>query len=415
MQIARRFEAPNAILEMVGRFDAQGADEALQAIESVTSELRGDLILDLEHLDYLSSAGVRVLLVAQGIMEAHSGRLRIVNVRPFVRRVLELCRITHLIEDGDEVVLRVWGARGSFPTPIAPDTVEAKIAAALARAKPKDLATADRFVKTLPPTQRGTVGGNTACVELRLADRLFILDAGTGIHGLGIELMKGAFGKGKGSAFLLLSHRHRDHIMGLPFFAPAYVPGNRFEVCGGHADLMDALREQQRPEFFPVPLDDMGAEFTCHRLIEGEDNPLAGIRVDVLRMDHPGDSFGYRLEYADRAIVYATDVEIKEFNPKALKRYIEFFATADILILDGQYSLQESVAKADWGHTSPLIGAELAAEAKVKQLLLFHHDPQATDEQLEESLDTTRDYLRHTAPESDCAIDLAREGLEITL
>jgi len=161
-----------------------------------------------------------------------------------------------------------WGVRGSIPTPAGPKEIRQKIIEILRLALAEGVRLENEnqlraYIGGLPPLKRGMIGGNTACVEVRSEaewEEALILDAGSGIRPLGLEMMKGSFGRGEGTAHLFLSHTHWDHIMGFPFFAPAFVPGNRIRVYGAHENLEERIERQQMPEHFPVPLESMGAE-----------------------------------------------------------------------------------------------------------------------------------------------------------
>lgn len=418
MNISTRREQSDAIITVEGRIDAYSAEPLANAVNQAVAELAGDLVLDLQGVEHVASAGLRVIIMAHKTIADRPGTLKVVNVQPSVRRIFELCHLDSILGVHDEMSVRIWGARGSLPSPIGSDEIEHKIVSAMAQATASDVGSAQaarQFVQGLPELLRGTAGGNTACVQVSVGDRLFILDAGSGIRALGLKLMTGAFGQGKGLVRLLISHTHWDHIMGLPFFIPAYVPGNRIQVCGGHENLEERFRAQQRPNFFPVQLADMGASLEFLRLAEGETHNLDDVCVSLLSMNHPGDSYSYRLEYGGKSIVYATDTEIHLAKTDPVQQYIDFFSEADVLIFDSQYTLEETVAKQDWGHSSPMIGADVAVEAKVKKLLMFHHEPTASDELLQRSLDDTREYVQHIAEDSQCTVDLAREGLELKL
>jgi len=415
MKIVTRKDGADRTMEFHGRLEAHTAEEATQHVQAEMEEIEGDLILDLAGLEFISSAGLRMLLVAYRTMLERRGTLKIINVQPFVQHVFELCRLSHLLSTGDPFTVRIWGSRGSLPAPLSPGEAEGKLLSALRSATPEDIAGEDaiqKFVAKCGPLARGTAGGNTACVEVRVGHREIILDAGSGLRLLGKGLMAEGFGAGTGRAVILLSHTHWDHIMGFPFFGPAYVPGNRIDIWGGHEDLEDRLCGQQDPRYFPVALSDMGADIRCRVVGVGTTQDIEGVSLRVAKMDHPGDSFCYRLEYDGKSLVYATDVEVR---PETVDDHVEFFADADLLIFDSQYSLEESVAKQDWGHSSPVVGADIAAAAGVKQFLMFHHEPTATDERLQRSLSSTREYIAHTSPDCGCAIDIAWEGMELTL
>jgi len=301
--------------------------------------------------------------------------------------------------------VRFWGVRGSCPAWVTSADIATRLTAALwqlgqEHSGPEisqllsDHDAINQWITKLPPHVQGVVGGNTPCVEMRTAsDDLFIIDFGTGIRALGHELAQAEFGRGAGHAHLFLSHFHWDHIQGWPFFTPAYIAGNRLEIYTAHEDLKDRLRRQQTAPFFPpASWDDMKADITY---TEMGSRPLllcdGRVRVTAMELDHPSRSYAYRFETDDKIFVYASDAAYPDLSTAAIQPYIDFYRDADLLIFDAQFSFAESYEKRTWGHSSAIIGVELALHAGVKNLALFHHDPNADDETLE--------YLRHVAEE----------------
>jgi phosphoribosyl 1,2-cyclic phosphodiesterase len=223
-----------------------------------------------------------------------------------------------------------------------------------------------------------TAGGNTACVEVVAGDTRIILDAGTGLRTLGNERMA----SGIRNSTILLSHLHWDHVAGLPFFTPIYVPGHRVEIASGPNGVMShdaAIRALFRAPFFPVEFDELGGVVTTRELRANDSFQIGDITITMARLNHPDPVYGYRLEHAGQSIVYATDTEHFACVDPTLKRLA---AGADILIYDAQYTPDEYPGKVGWGHSTWLAGADLARAAGVPQLVLFHHDPARTDAQL---------------------------------
>jgi phosphoribosyl 1,2-cyclic phosphodiesterase len=310
--------------------------------------------------------------------------------------------------------VKFWGTRGSIPTPISPTAIEDKIRRALKGAVGLDLSSEpaiERYLQHLPKTVLHTIGGNTACVEVRAGQQLLILDAGTGLRLLGYELMKAEFAKGQGVADFLISHTHWDHIQGLPFFVPGFVPGNCLTFHSPRVDLEAALVGQQTETYFPVQLKNLSADIRFHHLPTDAWSQIADVQVYPHQMSHPGKSFGYRIDYNGSSLVYAADSEYKRMDPTSTQVYVEFFRGADLLIFDAQYTLTDVLDKADWGHSSPLMGAELAHRAGVKRLALFHHDPLADDQAIYAGLKQAETYLAKRG--SDCQVVVASEGMEI--
>ena len=228
------------------------------------------------------------------------------------------------------------------------------------------------------PGSDKTAGGNTACVEVCAGDTRIIIDAGTGLVTLGNERMAG----GPRHSTILLSHLHWDHVAGLPFFTPIYVPGHRVEIASGPNGVMsleDAMKNVFRAPFFPVEWSDLGGQVSTRELKANERFTIGDITVTMAKLNHPDPVYGFRLEHGDQSIVYATDTEHFSCIDPTLKKLA---AGADILIYDSQYLPSEYPTKVGWGHSTWEAGADLARAAGVPQLVLFHHDPGRTDAQL---------------------------------
>jgi anti-anti-sigma factor len=313
--------------------------------------------------------------------------------------------------------ITIWGARGSIPSPLTPREVEEKICYAilgLPNIDTNDLEAIRAYVGTLPPLIRGTAGGNTSCVEIWTGGETLIIDAGTGLRELGMALMSGPCGRGKGRLHLFLSHPHWDHIQGFPFFVPAFIPGNHISIYGVH-DIEAAFEDQQCPVNFPVSLSQMEAEIDFVPLEVGQPFSIGQTRVNTIRNTHPGDSYGYRFEDQHNVLVYASDAEFKQLDEAAVKAHVEFFRNADVLIFDAQYTLVEGWQKVDWGHSSALIGIELARAAGVKTLVLFHHDPTYSDTELRRIRSNAVTFQNDDPSLPHCEVVVAYEGMMMDL
>lgn len=260
--------------------------------------------------------------------------------------------------------VRFWGTRGSIPTP------------------------GQRTVR---------YGGNTACVEVRDAtDHILILDAGTGLRELGIALN----GTSPLTVDLFLSHLHWDHIQGIPFFRPAYDPQSTLRLYGPvqHRPLKELLGLGMDDPFFPVDLDGLPVQLEIHEVESGSTRMAGPYRVRGAKIFHPAPALAYRLEADGRSLVYATDTEDPfsgEANP-----VVELARDADMLIHDGQYL--DTDFKPGWGHSTVATALDVARRARVKRLVLYHHDPDRTD-----------DALDRIGVETQRAADAAGGGIEV--
>jgi phosphoribosyl 1,2-cyclic phosphodiesterase len=276
--------------------------------------------------------------------------------------------------------VRFWGVRGSIPSPG-------------------------------PVTQKH--GGNTACIELRVGpeERLVIIDAGSGIRGLGNHIMKNDLPRGPISADIFLTHTHWDHIMGYPFFKPIYIPGTKLKVHGPVSFEDDPLEEvvggQMKYRYFPINVGELASDIEYIRLKEDPGIDMGdGLHLVTKLLNHPITSLGYRFEYEGKVVctcydtepfrnLFITDpddpnydevmaIEGEEVAAEQNSAVEQFFAGADLLIYDSQYTEAEYSSYINWGHSTMEYAVAAANRAGVKKLALFHHDPDRTDATLDE-------------------------------
>jgi phosphoribosyl 1,2-cyclic phosphodiesterase len=215
---------------------------------------------------------------------------------------------------------------------------------------------------------------------------------------------------------VFLSHLHWDHIMGFPFFTPAYIPGNTIRLHGCHRVMREAFERQQSYPCFPVELAKLGAKIEFVELEPGRRHDVAGVSVVPIEQNHAGRSYGYRFERDGKSIVYTTDCEHKFETLDEKYPFIDFFRDADLVIFDAMYSLADAMSmKEDWGHSSNIVGVELAQMAGVKHLVLFHHEPVYDDAMIAQVLDETRRYAEISRPGTGLRISSAYDGLEIAV
>ncbi|GAB6192956.1 MBL fold metallo-hydrolase [Desulfocastanea catecholica] len=303
--------------------------------------------------------------------------------------------------------IRFWGVRGSIPSPGS-------------------------------TTQK--YGGNTACIELRVGpdNRIVIIDAGSGIRLLGNALMANDLPKGPIKAEIFLSHTHWDHIMGYPFFTPIYIPGTQLKVYGPVSFEDDPLEEvvggQMKYRYFPINLGELASDVEYVRLKEDPDRDLGGgLRLATKLLNHPITALGYRFAYEGRVVCTCYDTEpfrnlfitdpdhpaydeamAFEGREVAMEQNLaieQFFAGADLLIHDAQYTDAEYGGRINWGHTTMEYAIAAANRAGVKKLAMFHHDPDRSDAQLDE---LAKMYCQ-PGKFGDTEVFYAREGMEIDL
>ncbi len=260
----------------------------------------------------------------------------------------------------------------------------------------------------VPGAQSLRVGGNTACVELRSNEGdLIILDAGSGIRALGQALTPDA--PRRVVATILISHRHTDHVQGLPFFAPARQRGNRFVIIGqqGMARMLEEIMSADGTDvFFPAMPKSTRADVLVKELKEGEPIVVGrSVVVRARRVEDPLGGMGYRVSADGHTVAYVTDLRHPQGGLDS--RVLELARDADLLIHDAQLTPEEHQTYPDWPHSSWDEAARAAQHARARRLALFHHSPDATDETLAHVERLAQGVFPNTF--------LAREGLEIDL
>jgi len=248
-------------------------------------------------------------------------------------------------------------------------------------------------------------GGNTACLELRIKDTILVIDAGTGIRGLGIELLREMPGLKLG-VDLLLTHFHWDHIQGLPFFAPLYSSDSevRFHSTRPARELRELLEGEMSHPYFPVSFDLLPAQ---REFIDLTKTPicLPHVSVHPFPMNHPQGATGFRIEAGSRVITHASDLEHGNAEFDAILR--EYAQGSDLLIYDAQFTPEEYPARKGWGHSTWLEATRVAQDCEVDRLILFHHDPSHEDVVMIDIVSQARKHFERT--------QAAQEGMEIIL
>jgi phosphoribosyl 1,2-cyclic phosphodiesterase len=231
-------------------------------------------------------------------------------------------------------------------------------------------------------------GGATSCVAVWsdvAGEPPFVLDLGTGARRLGEELHASRAEGDPLPITAVTTHLHFDHIQGLPFFAPALREGTVLDVHGPTppgGTLAEAFAHILRPPYFPLPLAQLPADIRFHELDDGE-LAVGSLRVLARRVPHVGPTCGYRVETAGASVAYVSDHQAPRALDSVDPAVVELCAGADLLIHDAQYTEEEFRRKAHWGHSTVGYAVRVAAEAGVRRLALFHHDPTHDDDQLD--------------------------------
>lgn len=275
-----------------------------------------------------------------------------------------------------------------------------------------------------PGSKTVRYGGNTPCVEVRTQDGwLIILDAGTGLRELGRSLLSRANGAPiKGDIFL--THAHWDHIQGIPFFGPIFQRGNHFTIWGSHSletNIDRVVRDQMNPVVFPVTFEELDATIDFCGISDGKKESRPGFTVSAFPVRHPGGALGYRFEGTPPgagAMVYVSDNELgsggKYETPVGWRsKLVDWVRGANVLIHDTTYTSEEYDHYRGWGHSTYDDAIALAVESGVKRLVLFHHKPERTDDELDERVEILRKQIADRGIELE--IEAAAEGMTLTV
>ncbi len=268
-------------------------------------------------------------------------------------------------------------------------------------------------------------GGNTTCISVQYGDDSIVLDAGTGIRLLGRELAKKLEINDPAHQHILLSHTHWDHIQGLPFFEPAYLPGCKLSIYGSPQKgrfLASILQGQMDNNYFPIKMSELAAKIAIHE-VSDQTIKIGEISIKIQeQICHPGGSLRFCIEAGNKKIIFSTDVELDAIfradKPSAdtdamAAEYRDFISGADLMIADGQYTEKEYESKKGWGHTSIPLLLQIAHEQKVKQLVVTHHDPDHSDQFIDELWHKYAPQYRNTTP--SMKLLWAREGSTIVV
>jgi phosphoribosyl 1,2-cyclic phosphodiesterase len=316
--------------------------------------------------------------------------------------------------------IRFWGTRGSIPVALTSADIRDKLAQALVQSSGR---TFDSYEEAhayasaeldWPITH--TFGGHTPCVELDIGnDEYFVCDMGSGARPFGVHVLARQ-ARRPATVNVFMSHIHWDHIMGFPFFGPAYVPGTKIRIHGCHEVVEQAYRLQQAAPCFPVDFSQLAASIEFVRLEPDRPYEVSGLTVTPHLQLHSGDSYGYRFEKDGKVVVYSTDSEHKLENRAEAEGFAHFFRNADVVIFDAMYALAEAISvKADWGHSSNIVGVELCQMARARHLVLFHHEPANDDATLSSLLNEARRFEELTRGDHVLKVSAAYDGLEIEL
>lgn len=321
--------------------------------------------------------------------------------------------------------VNLHGVRGSLPSPLRNKEYREKILTILriyernrSRGKIGPNSNLQQFFSSLPMHLKFTAGGDTTCVSVEsFNNNTYIIDFGTGCRVLGDSMVpKILSSNGNFVINAFVTHTHWDHIQALPFFKPLYFPQVTIRFHSPYEDLEERLIGQMKKEYFPVTFQGTASKkefilFKPGEILEFENKKLL---VETHPLKHPGGSYAYKFTENGKRFIFATDAEFTGEDWDYIREISPFFLGADLMVLDSQYTLDESFTKFDWGHTSYTMAVNVANHWQVRNLVLTHHEPSYSDKKVFSILEDAQEHLSHLKG-SNLKIYLAREGMSFTI
>lgn len=306
--------------------------------------------------------------------------------------------------------IKFWGVCGSVPSPLTTEKFRRKVSSIVQRITPEDLETPEmreKFLAQLPVSLFSVTGGNTPCIEIRPDDdTLIIVDGGTGLHELGRHLEESC--SGIRECHIFLTHFHWDHIQGIPFFRPAFDREWKITFYSPDEKLESILREQMKMPYSSVEMSEMKADIRF--VVLRHKISFSGCDVSFRKILHPGGCYAYRFSENGKNLIVATDMELREEDFADTDENSEFYRSADMIILDSHYGPNETAGIRDRGHSSNCLGVDFTGKWGIRNLVLFHYNPDFNDTRISDLLTSAQWYSRHI-PGFGAGIILAREGL----
>jgi phosphoribosyl 1,2-cyclic phosphodiesterase len=291
--------------------------------------------------------------------------------------------------------VKLWGIRGSLPAPLTPEQVKLQKITVIEKylsARDKGAITPAEFVNNLPVHEAGGFGGHTSCIEVSSVKTRILIDGGSGIRCFGDHFMRESTVLGRAKIDIFMTHFHWDHLIGLPFFTPVFIPGNEIHFYAVQPDLEQNIRRIFSKPNFPVDYASLGAKIFFHSLRPREPYAIGDMQVTPYLLDHPDPCWGFRVECNGKVFSHTVDNECTRMSREQLGADLPLYQNVDLMTFDAQYSFLEAAERINWGHSSGPIGIDLALRENIKRILFIHHDPGATDAKIARIENETRDY-----------------------
>lgn len=324
------------------------------------------------------------------------------------------------------LAVKFWGVRGSLPSAPTPQDWSYHIEGVIRNffnSGFRDPSQISKFVQNMGVPLLGGYGAATTCVEIQSGHTQLIIDGGSGIRNLSERIMTGTTGRAKGPFHIFMTHFHWDHVIGLPFFTPHFIPGCEVHYYAVQPELENVIRGIFRQPYFPVPFEALKAKVFFHVLEPRKKVSIGELQVTPYKLDHPDPCWGLKVEAGGKSYAHCVDTEGTRVSREELGEDLPLYQNIDLMYFDAQYTLPELAEKANWGHSAAQVGLDIAMREGIKQVLFAHHDPGARVEQIlelkrqtGEYYDSREQFAAQNKEKNPAVIwDFAHEGLEIKL
>jgi phosphoribosyl 1,2-cyclic phosphodiesterase len=319
--------------------------------------------------------------------------------------------------------VKYWGVRGSLPYSPSPEQLVKEfehLMHSFFKAGHKSPNEIKEFIRSMSVPAVGGFGTATTCVEVTTEKGRIIIDGGSGIKSLGDHLIK--TGEGRGPFHIFLTHFHWDHLIGIPFFVPHFIPGTKINYYAVQPELELMVRGKFKRPYFPVPFEGLRSDIKFHSLEPRKPMIIDDMKITPYLLDHPDPCWGFRIESGGKVYSHCVDTEGTRQSQESLGPDLPLYQNVDLMYFDAQYTLPELAEKANWGHSAAQIGLDIAFREGIKFVLFAHHDPGASTSQIYDLKEQTREYYHSIVNSTERIDDLpkvkwrfAYEGLEIDL
>ncbi len=274
--------------------------------------------------------------------------------------------------------IKFWGVRGSLPAAPTPKELSLHFEGLLRQffnSGKRDISEITQFIQSLDLTQIAGFGSATSCVEVQSAKSSLIIDGGSGIRSISENILRGRQGSIKGPFHIYLTHYHWDHVLGLPFFAPHFIPNTPIHYYAVHADVEKYIRAVFAKPYFPVPFENLASKIQFHIVEPRKPFTIEDMICTPYKLDHPDPCWGLKIESGGKAYAHCVDTEGTRITREEMGPDLPLYQNVDLMYFDAQYTLPELAEKSNWGHSASQVGLDIAFRENIKNVLFTHHDP----------------------------------------